>query len=160
MQTLLYERGARGGQAGGLMMREQSAFDVVDLAKRMIRDGAPVLDDPLLRDELVDFLIEIQGNVLARQRLAVEPLNQDRPQGLALSQKLRTTELVRRINEFAVTLTGTAGAYYVDDPNAIDDGIWTRGYLNSFSATIGGGTSQIQRNIVGEHVLGLPKDGG
>lgn len=160
MQTLLYERGARGGQAGGLMMREQSAFDVVDLAKRMIRDGAPVLDDPLLRDQLVDFLIEIQGNVLARQRLAVEPLNQDRPQGLALSQKLRTTELVRRINEFAVTLTGTAGAYYVDDPNAIDDGIWTRGYLNSFSATIGGGTSQIQRNIVGEHVLGLPKDGG
>lgn len=160
MQTLLYERGARGGQAGGLMMREQSAFDVVDLAKRMIRDGAPVMDDPVLRDQLVDFLIEIQGNVLSRQRLAIEPLNQDRPQSLPLSQKLRTTELVRRVNEFAVTLTGADGAYYVGDPNAVDDGIWTRGYLNSFSATIGGGTSQIQRNIVGEHVLGLPKDGG
>ena len=160
MQTLLYERGARGGQAGGLMMREQSAFDVVDLAKRMSRDGAPVLDDPILRDQMVDFLIEIQGNVLARQRLAVAPLNQDHPHGLPLSQKLRTTELARRINEYAVALTGTAAAYYVDDPNAIDDGIWARGYLNAFSATIGGGTSQIQRNIVGERVLGLPKDGG
>ncbi len=160
MQTLLYERGARGGQAGGLMMREQSAFDVVDLAKRMVRDGAPVLDDPVLRDQMVDFLIEIQGNMLARQRLAMDPLNQDRPQGLPLSQKLRTTELARRANEFAVTLTGAGGAYYVDDPNAVDDGIWMRGYLNAFSATIGGGTSQIQRNIVGEHVLGLPKDGG
>ncbi|MEM1160294.1 MAG: acyl-CoA dehydrogenase family protein, partial [Pseudomonadota bacterium] len=63
-----------------------------------------------------------------------------------------------RVNEFAVTLTGPAGAYYVDDPNAVDDGIWARGYLNAFSATIGGGTSQIQRNIVGERVLGLPKD--
>ncbi|MEM1163739.1 MAG: acyl-CoA dehydrogenase family protein [Pseudomonadota bacterium] len=158
MQTLLYERGARGGQAGGLMMREQSAFEVVDLAKRMIRDGAPVMDDPVLRDRMVDFLIEIQGNVLSRQRQAVEPLNQDRPHGLPLSQKLRSTELARRVNEFAVTLTGPAGAYYVDDPNAVDDGIWARGYLNAFSATIGGGTSQIQRNIVGERVLGLPKD--
>jgi alkylation response protein AidB-like acyl-CoA dehydrogenase len=47
--------------------------------------------------------------------------------------------------------------YYVGDDSAHDNGIWQRGYLNSFSATIGGGTSQIQRNIIGEHVLGLPK---
>ncbi|MGD6604830.1 acyl-CoA dehydrogenase family protein, partial [Xanthomonas citri pv. citri] len=47
--------------------------------------------------------------------------------------------------------------YYVDDPCAVDNGYWHRSYLNSFSATIGGGTSEIQRNIVAEHVLGLPK---
>ena len=41
---------------------------------------------------------------------------------------------------------------------AIDGGKWQRSYFNSFSATIGGGTSQIQANIVGERVLGLPKD--
>jgi alkylation response protein AidB-like acyl-CoA dehydrogenase len=45
----------------------------------------------------------------------------------------------------------------VGDPNAVDGGWWTRSYLNAFSGTIGGGTSQIQRNIIGEHVLGLPK---
>jgi alkylation response protein AidB-like acyl-CoA dehydrogenase len=67
------------------------------------------------------------------------------------------TEFARRINEFAIGLTGPSGAYYVGDENAVDGGWWTRSYLNSFSATIGGGTSQIQRNIIGEHVLGLPK---
>ena len=87
-------------------------------------------------------------------RLGVPPLNTDRPAGLPLSSKLMSSEFARKLNEFAVSLTGARGAYYVGDPNAVDDGIWTRAYLNAFSGTIGGGTSQIQRNIVGEHVLG------
>jgi len=67
------------------------------------------------------------------------------------------TEYAREINEFALSLQGTKSGYYVGEPNAVDDGYWHRGYLNAFSATIGGGTSQIQRNIIGEHALGLPK---
>jgi len=43
------------------------------------------------------------------------------------------------------------------DEYAVDDGFWQRAYLNAFSGTIGGGTSEIQRNIVGERVLGLAK---
>jgi alkylation response protein AidB-like acyl-CoA dehydrogenase len=54
-------------------------------------------------------------------------------------------------------LQGTNGAYYVGDENAVAKGRWHRSYFNSFSATIGGGTSQIQQNIIGERVLGLPK---
>lgn len=76
---------------------------------------------------------------------------------LALSSKLMSTEFVRRINEFAISMQGAKGAYYVGEPDSIDGGIWQRAYLNAFSATIGGGTSQIQANIVAEHVLGLPK---
>ena len=44
------------------------------------------------------------------------------------------------------------------DAQAVDGGQWQRSYFNAFSATIGGGPSQIQANIVGERVLGLPKD--
>ena len=44
------------------------------------------------------------------------------------------------------------------DANAQDGGKWQRAYFNSFSSTIGGGTTQIQSNIVAERVLGLPKD--
>ena len=76
---------------------------------------------------------------------------------IPLSGKLMNTEFIRRINEFAITMLGQAGAYYVGEPAAIDGGISQRAYLNAFSATIGGGTSQIQANIVAEHVLGLPK---
>ena len=157
MQLLEYERGVRGGQAGGYIITEQNAFDVVDLARRVKRGGRPAIEDPVLKDKLVDFIIEIQSNALCRQRLAVPPLNQEKPFGIPLASKLMTTEFARRINEFAVSLTGVDGGYYVGDPNAVDDGLWTRAYLNAFSATIGGGTSQIQRNIVAEHALGLPK---
>jgi alkylation response protein AidB-like acyl-CoA dehydrogenase len=157
MRTLEYERGARGGQAGGYVSVQPNAWDVLDLARRMERSGAPALADAEVRAKMVDFMIEIQSLALCSQRLAIPALNAERPLGLPLSSKLMHTEFARRINEFAITLTGMRGGYYVGDEHAIDKGLWTRAYLNSFSATIGGGTSQIQHNIVGEHVLGLPK---
>jgi alkylation response protein AidB-like acyl-CoA dehydrogenase len=157
MRTLEYERGARGGQAGGYIAVPSDAWDVLSLARRMTRGGAPALDDPVLRDRMVDFMIEIQSLALCRQRLAVPALTTDRPAGLPLSSKLMSTEFARRVNAFAVGLTGARGAYYVGDEAAVDDGFWARSYLNAFAATIGGGTSQIQHNIIGEHVLGLPK---
>ncbi len=157
MRTLEYERGARGGQAGGYVLTPFDAFSILDLAKNSTRGGKPVLDDPVIRDRLVDFIIEGQSLGLCDQRGRIAPLNQDRPAGLSLSNKLMWTEFVRRLCEFAITLTGEKGGYYVGEENAVEDGLWTRAYLNSFGATIGGGTSEIQRNIVAEHVLGLPK---
>ena len=64
---------------------------------------------------------------------------------------------VCELNRFAVSLEGPNAALYVGDDLAVDGGRWQRSYFNSFSATIGGGTSQIQQNIIGERVLGLPK---
>ena len=157
MRTLEYERGARAGQAGGYIAMQTDAFAVLDLAKRAERTGAPVLDDPVIRDQLVDFIIEAQGIELNSKRSRIPGLNQDRPMGLALMSKLVATEFAREVNQFALGLQGARSAYYVGDPQAVDDGLWTRAYLNAFSATIGGGTTQIQHNIVGEHVLGLPK---
>lgn len=157
MRTLEYERGARAGQAGGYVAMQTDAFAVLDLAKRAKRNGAPALDDPVVRDQLVDFIIEAQGIELNAKRSRIPGLNQDRPMGLALMSKLVATEFGREVNQFAMSLQGTRSAYYVGDPQAMDEGFWTRAYLNAFSATIGGGTTQIQHNIVGEHVLGLPK---
>jgi hypothetical protein len=130
-----------------------NAFDVFDLARRTQRGGQPVLEDPLVADEMVGFLMEIQALTLNGQRTQVPELVADRPQGIPLASKLMGTEMSRRLNDFAVRLTGARGAYYVDEPEAADNGLWARNYLNSFSATIGGGTSQIQANIV-ETLLG------
>jgi alkylation response protein AidB-like acyl-CoA dehydrogenase len=110
-----------------------------------------------MRDRIVKYMIDIQALNLNNQRRRMPALAQDRPMGLALINKLARTELVRELTEFALQFQGTKAGYYVGDPEAQDDGFWHRGYLNSFSATIGGGTSQIQKNIIGEHVLGLPK---
>ena len=157
MRTLEYERGARGGQAGGFVITPFDAFGIIELAKTALRNNTPAIEDPVIRDKLVELIIEAQSLQLCNERGRVAPLNHDRPMALPLSNKLMWTEFVRKLNEFAITLTGAAGGYYAGDKNAVDEGIWTRGYLNAFSATIGGGTSQIQRNIIGEHVLGLPK---
>ena len=75
-----------------------------------------------------------------------------------MSGKLRGTEHKRRLLQYAIALQGANGMRWVGDARAEDQGLWQRSYFNAFSATIGGGTSQVQANIVGERVLGLPKD--
>jgi alkylation response protein AidB-like acyl-CoA dehydrogenase len=157
MKTLEYERGAKVNPVGGYFVKEMDVMGIVDLARTSKRGGKPVLDDPVIRDRLVDYMIEIQALNLNNQRRRMAPLTSDRPMGLALMNKLARTELVRELTEFSLQFQGTRAGYYVGDENAVDDGYWHRAYLNSFSATIGGGTSQIQKNIIGEHVLGLPK---
>ncbi|HJP51307.1 MAG TPA: acyl-CoA dehydrogenase family protein [Pseudomonadales bacterium] len=156
METLMYERGATGGQAGGLAAMDLNINDVLELAKRSTRNGKPALEDPLIRDRMVQFLIEAKGNALMIPRTRITALNSERPMAVAMSGKLRGTELKRRFCQFALSLQAANGGRFVG-PQAIDGGKWQRSYFNSFSATIGGGTSQVQHNIVGERVLGLPK---
>jgi alkylation response protein AidB-like acyl-CoA dehydrogenase len=86
----------------------------------------------------------------------IPALNQTYPTAIAMSSKLRGSELKRKMTRFALSLQGANGARYISE-QAMDGGKWQRSYLNAFSATIGGGTSQIQKNILGERVLGLPK---
>jgi alkylation response protein AidB-like acyl-CoA dehydrogenase len=157
MTTLQFERGAEGGQAGGLASMFIGVDDVVELARRVTRDGRPAIEDPLVRDELVKFLIEARGDRLCARRADVEGLAIERPLAIPLSSKLRVTEHRRRLFQFAISLQGANGALWVGDADATDGGRWQRSYFNAFSGTIGGGTSQIQANIVGERVLGLPK---
>lgn len=152
MQTLEYERGARGGQAGGYSVTEPDPLEILNLAKETGQLG-----DPVVQDDLIDFIIDAHSANLNEQRAKIGSLVRDKPFALPLMSKLAKTEFAREINQYALTLQGTRSAYYVDEPNALDGGWWHRSYLNAFSATIGGGTSQIQRNIIGEHVLGLPK---
>lgn len=157
MQTLEYERGARSGQAGGHVMTLANPEDILDLAREARVNGRPALEDPVIREELVALMAEARALNINSRRDKIAPLAQDKPMSLALGSKLASTDFYQRLNAFAIRLQGTRGAYYMGDAMAHDNGVWQRGYLNSFSATIGGGTSQIQRNIIGEHVLGLPK---
>lgn len=157
MRTLEYERGAKVNPVGGYYVKELDVMEIVELAKNAMRGGKPLLDDPVMRDKMTQFMIDIQALNLNNKRRRMPQLMQDRPMGLPLMNKLARTDLIQKLTEFSLEFQGTKAAYYVGDENAVDDGYWHRSYLNSFSATIGGGTSQIQRNIIGEHALGLPK---
>jgi alkylation response protein AidB-like acyl-CoA dehydrogenase len=157
MTTLAFERGAEGGQAGGLAMVPLRVAQVVDLARNVQRDGRPAIEDPLVREQLVRFAIEERGLELSSSRVRHAALAQPRPFAPAMMTKYRMSELRRRLYAFAVHLQGANANLYVGDPHAISDGDYQRGYMNAFSATIGGGTSQIQLNILAERVLGLPK---
>lgn len=157
MQTLQYERGAEAGAAGGLMAVRVVIDDVIDNLRDIKRDGEPLLADPVVRDQLVQFIMEEKALRLGDRRSAIPALTTDYPFSLNLSSKLRTTEYARRMRQFAIAAQGAHGSLYVGDEDAVAGGFWQRAYFNNFSTTIGGGTSQIQANIVGEHVLGLPK---
>ena len=133
---------------------------MIELARQSRRDGQPALADPLLRDQLVALLIEEQGDRLCVARARHPALVSERPASLPLSGKLRSTEHKRRLAQLAIALQGANGARFFGDAHAPAGGLWQRAYMNAFSATIGGGTSQVQANIVGERVLGLPKDPG
>ena len=158
MKTLQYERGAEAGAAGGISILSIVMNDLLKMAQDVEREGQPLMQDPVTRDNLVKFLIEEKALYLAENRIAIPALCADYPNSLALSGKLRSTEFFRRMRQYALTLQGAQGSLYVGDNDSIDGGFWQRAYMNNFSTTIGGGTSQVQANIVGEHVLGLPKD--
>lgn len=157
MSTLTFERGVTGGQAGGTSMIPVKVADVVELARQTKRNGKPAIEDPWVRDQLVQFITEEQGDRLTTARAKHKALIADRPESVALSGKLRHTEHRRRLCQFAIALQGANGARYMGDARAVEGGKWQRSYFNAFSATIGGGTSQVQANIIGERVLGLPK---
>jgi alkylation response protein AidB-like acyl-CoA dehydrogenase len=157
MQTLQYERGAEAGAAGGLSMIRVTIGDMIEQLADVKRDGQPVLEDPAVRDRLVELIMEEKAVSLGGRRAAIAPLTTDYPGSLPLSHKLRVSEMTRRMRQFAISLQGADGGLYVGDEAARQGGFWQRAYFNSFSATIGGGTSQVQANIVAEHVLGLPK---
>ena len=76
---------------------------------------------------------------------------------IPLQGKLNGSEISQDLHQVALGMLGMEASLYVRDPNAIDDGRWALGYMNSYTGTISAGSSEIQRNILGERVLGMPK---
>jgi len=82
----------------GYSITEIDPLEILDLARKAERGGKPVLDDPVIRERLVDFMIEAQAMRQNAGRAKLPPLNQDCPQALPLMSKLVMTEYMREIN--------------------------------------------------------------
>src|ERR1041385_7250803 len=158
MTTLLFERGAgegSGRERATLFMEQLKR--ALSLAERARAGGVRAADDPLVRDRLATLYIEAQAQALGAIRSGVPGLNTDRPFALRFSTKLVASEWNQRLTELACDIVGSESVYWLGDEHAFDKAEWQRAFLNSFGMTIGGGTSEIQRNILGERILDLPK---
>ena len=71
--------------------------------------------------------------------------------------KLQWAESNQTLQQLAVDIQGSRGQLYQSEPSAADDAYWQYGFLRARANSIEGGTSEIQRNIIAERVLGLPR---
>jgi alkylation response protein AidB-like acyl-CoA dehydrogenase len=158
--TLLHERGASplvtpGG--GGVSL--PAGFDVavlIDLARGCVLEGRPALDDDVLRDRLMMLLIREEG-LKAHMRRALVPALWDDPLRLPMQAKLLSSEHIQQVSALALEIEGQRSSLYVGDENAPQAAHWPLSFMNSYGFTIAAGTSEVQRNLLGERVLGLPK---
>jgi len=156
MTTLLAERGASESAGSGGGDREDSIKDLIDLARKSWRNGVLASDDPVTRDAIMERLIVAEGVRQNARRARVAALC-EHPMRLPLQQKLTITESDQAIARLGVAVSGAHSTLYKLDPRAPQAGHWPLAYLNSYGNTIAAGTNEIQRNILGERVLGLPK---
>ena len=150
--TLMYERhstGARNpiGQVRGL----------IALARRLRRDGGTAWDDPIVRQRLSQLAIDCEAMKLTRLRSLTRQLRGQPPGPEGSVLKVFGSELGLRIAEAAGELLGMHAL--VNEASALvpDAPRWFNRLLAARQYTISAGTSEIQRNIIGERVLGLPK---
>ncbi len=153
--TLANERGT--GALALLVRFGTQLQEVVDLARSVRRNGRPAVEDPLVRQRLAQFYIDLQElkyNVY-RGFSAIIKGGSPGPEGSI--QKLVWSELSQRMQEFALELQGPGAQLAFREPRAAVRGYHQRMFLRSRADTIYAGTSEIQRNIVAQRVLGLPR---
>ena len=152
--TLGNERVSLSGE-GALWGRGPTAADLIEIVRA--RNGC---DDPLLRQRLASLYIESEVLRLIRLRTVSAKIQGRQPGPEASVRKALADEHGQHIMGLAKDLTGLGGMLEGPGPLGVDDPQWHYGYLFAPALTIGGGTSEVQRNIIAERVLGLPHDPG
>ena len=112
----------------------------------------------MVRQHLADLAIRVETMKLEAYRQLTDSLR-GRPSGIAASiNKLVTTELNHDLARTALDILGSYGPLGRRDARVRDRGVWPLDYMFSLGLIIGGGTSQIQKNIIAERGLGLPRE--
>jgi alkylation response protein AidB-like acyl-CoA dehydrogenase len=153
MTTLMYERKAGGGRGHAEQLARLGA-----LARQVRVDGATAWDSPLVRQRFAELTIECAALRYTRLRNLTRELRGEPPGPEGSILKLFGSELGVRIADFAGELLGPRVLVNRPAPEAPDVPRWFNRIVSARQYTIAGGTSEVQRNIIGERVLGLPKD--
>jgi alkylation response protein AidB-like acyl-CoA dehydrogenase len=152
-----------GWQVAQATLGAERGMTMLELAERLANAGfrrlvqtSPV-DDPVVADRLARFECEITG----LRGLCRRVVENDKPGPADASiVKLYYSELLQRLTDFAVEIGGLPGHAEVDKPmsSGWESGSWVLDFIGSWEWTIPGGASEIQRTIIAERGLGLPRE--
>ena len=151
--TLKYERGMLGNPGQG-----QSA--IKSLEELMLEErigGVRAMDMPFYRDRLMKLQARTLANKYHGMRLLSKSINRE-PLGVEeLLVKLSATELSHDIYSLGVDVLGELGTLYDGSPHQRERD-WQKSFLSCFTGIIGGGSANIQKNIISERGLGMPRE--
>jgi alkylation response protein AidB-like acyl-CoA dehydrogenase len=153
INLMLHERTGIGAQ---IFTLEKQFSDLVLLTNELKENGQPLIKDPFTRQKMVELYTRCRGVLLTYYRNITTSMKRGYPGAESSMDKLMSSELTKDLFEFAVSIQGHQGVLWKED--ALANPFWQLEYLSSFGVTIGGGTSEVQRNTIGERLLGLPKD--
>ncbi|MBI4012943.1 MAG: acyl-CoA dehydrogenase family protein [Candidatus Rokubacteria bacterium] len=151
--VLMYERTGLGHQTN---LHHYTRL-LLDLARHAPRNGRPASRDPVTRQALAQCWIEAEALRLTGLRSITRRLRGEPPGPEGSALKLAFTEAYVRMAETAAAILGLHATLWRGAPHAVDGGRWAFQTLFARRFGIAGGTSEIQRNIIGERVLGLPR---
>ena len=153
--TLTHERGSLT-DPNGTMNRVNS---LIDRMKKETINGKKLIDIPVYRDKLMGLQAKVMAFQSNSLRVLSAKINSGQDVKMAgMIQKYYGTELRHELEGFAVDVMGEIGTLYEDSPHLRDKGSWQFLYMYYLGLIIGGGTSQIQKNIIAERGLGMPRE--
>jgi alkylation response protein AidB-like acyl-CoA dehydrogenase len=153
--TLMFERSSIGsGQVRDIM---SALKELAEIARHTSRNGGTAWDSSGVRQKLAGFSCEAAALRYTNMRQLTRRMKGLPPGAEGSGSKLAVSDLNLRIAKFAMELLGPYSQFELDAAMSLDGGRWSNRMLGSRMMTIAGGTSEIQHNIIGERVLGLPK---
>jgi alkylation response protein AidB-like acyl-CoA dehydrogenase len=152
--TLFHERNMLASSA----VLDGALRSLVHVMQRESSNGRRAMDDAVLRDRL----LRLQARVLAMKyhgmRMLTARLAGKSPGVAALVTKLAGCEVSHQLNGLAIDAMGELGVLYEGSPRERDRGRWQSQHMFTLGLIIGGGTAQIQKNIISERGLGMPRE--
>ncbi len=152
--TLTHERGMLGDPDAALSRLKS----IAEIMQNEHVDGKSLMDNPVYRDRLVALEAEVYAMKFNGMRLTTASVEK-KSAGLAgMIVKLQGCELNHRLAELAIDVMGEYGILFEDSPFLRDHGLWQTHYMFDLGLIIGGGSAQIQKNIISERGLGMPRE--
>ena len=152
--TLTHERGMLGDPDAALSRLNS----IAEIMQKETVDGASLMDNAVYRDRLIALQAEVFAMKFNGMRLTTNATEKKSAGMAGMIVKLQGCELNHQMAELAIDVMGEYGMLYEDSPFARDKGMWQTHYMFDLGMIIGGGSAQIQKNIISERGLGMPRE--